>query len=253
MSKHPYGVLIIHGFTASLDCVRDVEPPLRALDVPTRMPVLRGHGAESPEALRGVRWPDWVADAEVALKELLDEAERVILFGHSMGGLVALTLAAEYGPKIDSLVVAAPAIQMTSPFAPGKPLRFLAPLFVRLFKKWDLPPLYADMELVKDDTNYMWAPTDTIASFLEFGEKTRQRLTDIQVPTLIMQSHKDTVVAPESANIVYEGIATPAGQKEITWFEVTEHEMFRDCEREAAVQTVVDYVNSRVSEASKIG
>ena len=53
MAKQPYGVLIVHGFTSSLDCVSGIEPPLKALGLPTRMPVLRGHSAESPEALRG--------------------------------------------------------------------------------------------------------------------------------------------------------------------------------------------------------
>jgi carboxylesterase len=65
------------------------------------------------------------------------------------------------------------------------------------------------------------------------------------VPTLIMQSRKDTTVAPESADIIYNGISTPADQKHITWFEVTEHEMFRDCERDKTVGTVVQYVRER--------
>ena len=42
-----------------------------------------------------------------------------------------------------------------------------------------------------------------------------------------MQSRKDTTVAPESARIVCDGISTPPDQKRIVWFEVTEHEMFR--------------------------
>ncbi|MFO7742587.1 MAG: hypothetical protein R6X31_09775 [Anaerolineae bacterium] len=57
MQQQPLGVLILHGFTSSLDCVRGVESAVKALGVPTRMPTLRGHGAESPEALRGVTWP----------------------------------------------------------------------------------------------------------------------------------------------------------------------------------------------------
>ena len=63
MTRQPYGVLIVHGFTSSLDCVNGVQPFVQDLGLPTRMPVLRGHGAESPEALRGVTWHDWVADA----------------------------------------------------------------------------------------------------------------------------------------------------------------------------------------------
>jgi carboxylesterase len=250
MVKQQFGVLVIHGFTASLDCVSGVEAAIEALGLPTRMPTLRGHGAESPEALRRVAWRDWVVDAQAALQDLLTEADRVIVFGHSMGGLVALTLAADDAAGIasgviDSLVVAAAAVQLASPVAPGQKLSFLQPLLVRLFKKWDMPPTYADPALAEFDTNYAWAPTDAIAELLEFAQVTRRRLPEIRVPTLIMQSRRDTTVAPESAQIIYDAISTPPDQKRIAWFEVTEHEMFRDCEREATVQTVADYVKER--------
>ncbi len=249
MTKEPLGVLVIHGFTSSLDCVSGVEAGIQALGLPTRMPVLRGHGADSPEALRGVTWRDWVADAKVALRELLTEADRAILFGHSMGGLVALSLAADdddAGGAIDSTVVAAAAIQLTSPLAPGRPLSFLRPIVARLLDKWDMPPQYADPALAEFDTNYPWAPIDAIAEFLRFSQVTRERLPDVDVPMLIMQSRQDTTVSPESGQIIYDEVATPPEEKRIVWFEKTEHEMFRDCEREAAIQTVVDYVRERM-------
>ena len=43
----------------------------------------------------------------------------------------------------------------------------------------------------------------------------------------------------------YNNISTPPDQKRFAWFEVTEHEMFRDCESEATIGTVVDYVRER--------
>jgi carboxylesterase len=155
-----------------------------------------------------------VADAEAALKDLLTEADKAIVFGHSMGGLVVLTLAADHPDVIDSIVVAAAAVQLTSPLAPGRPFHFLAPLVIRLLKKADLPAVYADPALAQYDTNYPWAPADAVASLFEFAKVTRRRLPE-----------------PD--------------QKRFVWFEVTEHEMFRDCESEATIGTVVDYVRER--------
>jgi carboxylesterase len=80
---------------------------------------------------------------------------------------------------------------------------------------------------------------------------TRRRLPEIQLPTLIMQSRNDSTVAPESAEIIYRNISTPADQKHIVWLERTEHEMFRDCEREAAIETVVNWVRMRVDLAAR--
>lgn len=247
MSKKPFGVLILHGFTSSLDCVREIEPPIKALGLPTRMPVLRGHNAESPDALRGVTWHDWVSDANAALQDLLTEVEKVIVIGHSMGGLVTLNLAADHADKLDSIVVAAAAIQLTSPLAPGKPLNFLMPLLPVLINKWDMTKKnYADKSLAQYDTNYTWAPMDALYSFVDFSKVTRKRLAEVKTPTLILQSHKDTTVAPESAEIIYQSISTPGNLKRIVWFETTEHEMFRDCERHAIINVITKYIRERI-------
>ncbi|MBU0490809.1 MAG: lysophospholipase [Chloroflexi bacterium] len=245
MTKKPYGVLIVHGFTSSLDCVNGVEAPIQALGLPTRMPVLRGHGGETPEALRGVAWTDWVADAEAALQDLLTEADKAIVFGHSLGGLVALTLAADHPDVVDSIIVAAGAIQLANPLAPGRPLHFLAPLVTRLIDKVNMPPVYTDPALAQYDTNYAWAPTDAVSTLFDLIKTVRRRLPEIHVPALIMHSRKDTTVAPEASEVIYNNIGTPPDQKRLVWFEVTEHEMFRDCESDATIQTVVDYVRER--------
>jgi carboxylesterase len=245
MTRKPLGVLILHGFTSSLDCVRGVESAVKALNTPTRVPILRGHGADSPEALRGVTWHDWATDAEVALRELSAEVEQAIVFGHSMGGLVALTLAADHADIIDSLVVAAAAVQLSSPFAPGRPLSVLAPLVAALRDKLPMPPVYADPSLAQHDTNYAWAPSDAVFSLLAFSKRTRRRLSEVNIPILILQSRNDSTVAPESAEIIYEQTATSPAQKRIVWFDETEHEMFRDCEREAAIAAVAGWVRER--------
>jgi carboxylesterase len=89
---------------------------------------------------------------------------------------------------------------------------------------------------------------DSVQSFLDFAGVTRKRLGEINLPTLIIQSRKDTTVAPESADIIYKEIATPQAQKRIVWFEKTEHEMFRDCERKAIIDVIASYVHERVKE-----
>ncbi len=245
MNKKPYGVLLVHGFASSLDSVSGIEPQLRSLGIPTGMPLLRGHGQISPASLRGTTWHDWMADAEVGLQDLLIMVDRVAVIGHSMGGLVALNLAADHAAEVDCIVVAATGIRLGNPLAPGRPLHFLQPMVSRVFKKWDLAPEYADPSLARFDTNYHWAPMDAIVSCLEFSELTRRRLPEVKAPTLILHSRKDATALPENADIIWHGISTPVEQKQIAWFERTSHEMFQDCEREAVVGAVVNYVRQR--------
>ena len=246
MVKKPFGVLILHGFTDTVNSMGILLPPLTALGLPYRIPVLRGHGADSPKALHGVSWQDWVEDAKGALQDLLNEAEKAIVVGYSLGGLVGIYLTAEQSEYIDSLVLVAAVVRLAAAIAPGHPLSFITPLIVKLIKRWPMLPVYVDPELAKGHDSYPWAPTDAIASLFELSEVARKLLGVVSVPTLIIQSRNDTTAAPECPEIIFNNIATPIDKKGIVWFEKTGHEMFRDCERDDVAKVVMRFVNERI-------
>jgi carboxylesterase len=246
MVRKAFGVLILHGFASSLDSINLLETPLTRLNLPVRMPVLRGHGAETPEALHGVTWRDWVSDSEAALRRLLKEVEQAIVIGHSMGALLALTLSANNRESIDSLVLVAPAIELKNPLAPHRPLNFLLPAAERLVQKVPMPAVYADRALAGWDTNYRWAPMDATRSFIEFSEVTRARLKEVDTPVLVLQSRRDSTISTECVDILRAELATPRLYQKVKWFHQSEHEMLRDCEREQVIEVIVDYVMERV-------
>jgi carboxylesterase len=242
------GVLIIHGFTATLDSVNPLCVPLRELGIPVSLPLLSGHGALSPEALRGVKWEAWMADADHAFQELGLEVERIIVIGHSMGALISLNLAARYPDKLDSLVLVAPAIKLVSVLAPGRPFHFAAPLLSRIIKNWELKtditgPLYKSCI-----PHYTWVPTDAIISFFELIKTSMRLLGRVKVPVLIVHNRCERTVLPESAIILYNRIATEPSRKSIIWLERSGHQTFCDCERETAIQAIVDYVSGRIGQ-----
>jgi len=115
-----------------------------------------------------------------------------------------------------------------------------------LFKKWAFAPVYVDSSSTVYNTNYRWAPTDTILSLFDFSRVARNHLVDVKTPALILQSHKDLTVAPASANIIYHRISTPGAQVRIVWFEKSGHEKFRDCERGASVDVIAKYVREQI-------
>ncbi|MGA9396679.1 MAG: alpha/beta fold hydrolase [Anaerolineaceae bacterium] len=244
--KQPHGVLILHGFASSLDSVKDLKAPLERLHLPVRMPVLRGHGGKTPDDLRGVTWRDWVSDAETALRVLMADVDKVIIVGHGMGGMLALILAANCRDCVDSLVLAATSIDLPKPMLTRMRLQALSPIVQRTFPRWSLPPVYADDTQRKTDTNYRWAPMDSIRSFIELTEVTRGRLEEVRAPVMILQSRKDRTITDECPEIIRTGISTPEKLVRIKWFEQSEHELFRDCERQAVIEAVVDYVMERV-------
>ncbi|GEM_PF-149515 len=246
MAKHELGILILHGFAASLESVNILEHPLQILNLPVRMPILRGHGAESPSALEGVTWRDWVYDAETGLRALTNDVGKVVVIGHGMGGLLALILAANCSSQVDSLVLAAPSIDLPKPLLTNLRLQAQNPTIQRMFPRWSLPPGYTDKKQRKTDTNYRWAPMDAIQSFFELIKITRSRLSDVKAPVLILQSRRDDTVKDTGPEIIRKGISTLPAQKRIHWFEKCQHELFRDCEREEVVEMIVDFVMQRV-------
>ncbi len=244
--RSSFGVLIIHGFTATLDSVNALCTPLKELGIPVSLPLLSGHGASSPEALRGVKWEAWMADAERALQELCLEVERVIVIGHSMGALLSLNLAARHQDKVDSLVLVAPAIKLVSVLAPGRPFHFAAPFLSRVLKNWKLNTDFSGQACGNCIPHYSWVPTDAIISFFELIKKSTQLLGSINVPVLIIHNRRERTVRPESAIILYNSIATGPSAKSIIWLERSGHQTFCDCEQETAIQAIVDYVSARI-------
>lgn len=248
--KHiPHGVLLLHGFSGGPDTYKALEPALRQLGLPSPC---RDFGATGgvPQALAGITWADWLADASTALAALRAEAGAengtVIVVGHSMGALLALLLAADQPPAIDSLVLVATPLQLRSPLAPGRPLGVLVPLLGRLLRRWPLPKNYADAAQAAADSSYPWVPMDALLSFLELIGVARRRLCAAQQPTLILHSRADQVVAPTAANLLAAAIGTASNQVRTVWFERSGHELFRDVEQAAVIEAVVAFVAERI-------
>ena len=247
MSKKQLGVLVIHGFSGKPIGLHRIEPPLKELDLPYFFPTLKGHSGDNPDALSGIHWSEWVKDGEDALDQLSEEVEKVIVIGHSLGGMIALNLAMEHREKIDSIVTAAAPTRSVSPFGPGGYLNFLAPLIPIFIKKWEMTPVFTDPKLITVGHGYEWVPTKTWLNVFDFSKETEKRLSEVNVPILILQSRNDTGSSPKGVKILFENISTPADQKEVIWYEETEHDMFNDCERDAIIGDVADYLKKRIS------
>jgi carboxylesterase len=86
---------------------------------------------------------------------------------------------------------------------------------------------------------------DAIVSFLDYTTYVEGRLPEVRAPALIIQSHKDQTVAPKSAQIIHDRIAST--DKRIVWFERSHHEMMRDLEREKVFETIQAFLKERLA------
>jgi carboxylesterase len=236
-SRRFVGCLLLHGLTSSLATVSNLVPYLEARGIPYAMPTLRGHGTR-PEDLRSVTWRDWYGDAERALEELLGRCDRVVVMGLSMGGVVALHLAAQRPEGLAGVATAAAALQLQGA------ARFLLPLLSRanMLTAVDVRNAFADQSLATTATNYPSAPVSAVASLAAFGKLVERELPYIRVPLLTLYTPQDRVVDPAKALVIHERAGTPSDRKRLLAFPNSGHEMLMDRDRAAVCEAIVAFI-----------
>ena len=234
------GVLLLHGFTSSTKTVDGLVPYLEKRNIPYAMPVLRGHGTHYRD-MAGTTAKDWYDDAEKALLELKEKVDKVIVVGLSMGGLVAIDLGIRHPDKIASVVTMAAALRFKDPLAG------FSKYMSRAVKFWPSPKAYHDADCEKRNMNYPKFATDAFVSLYDYSREIEARLPRLMAPIMILQSKKDQVVAPVSANLIYEGVSSDF--RDIIWFDRSGHEMGQDMEAKQVFETIDSFIGGFIKEA----
>jgi carboxylesterase len=243
--KAKVGVLVLHGFTSHVNCVADLRFPLEEMGLPYRIPILRGHGGEWKD-LKGVTSKDWYEDAENSLLDLLGECRKAIVVGLSMGGLVALDLAAHHRKDVVGVVTLAAALKFKDPLAP------LSPIMARLIRSWPSPNSFVDKELKKQrNRNYSKFATDAFASLYQYSCDVENNLSFVAANALILYAGKDEIVHPKAAETIYEKIGSKSKKK--VCIEGSGHEMLLDLEAAAVAKEVTDFIKELTSSVTDEG
>lgn len=104
-------LLYLHGFTGCPGDLGDAMQRIRG-NAPVAIGAkrLRGHGLSAPDALKGVSKRDWESDGESALEYAASLGRRVWVLGTSLGGTLALLLAARFPDVVSGVVAWSPAV-----------------------------------------------------------------------------------------------------------------------------------------------
>lgn len=204
-------IVLVHGLGASL---HTWEPWVRALSKTHR--VVRfdvpGHGLTGPDPTND--YSD--ARSRRLLHALLDtlRLDRVMLVGHSMGGRLAWSYAAEHPERITRLVLIAPDGFASPGFEYDKPaevpavlglMRWVLPAFVL---RANLTAAYSDPERLTDSVagryqDLMLAPGNREALLARLRQTVltdpASRLARITVPTLLLWGEDDGMIPVQNA------------------------------------------------------
>lgn len=214
----PVGIFLSHGYTATAAEARPLAEKLREKGYTVAAPLLPGHGTH-PDDLNRVHWQDWVAAGQETLNRLFETCEQVIVGGESMGGVLALHLAAK-NPQVKAVLLYAPAVALTtSPFDRFK-LRLAAPFISQMPRQGlDNPDTWQ---------GYPNLPLKGVVQLLQFQAATLPLLSEIHQPVQIFQARLDQTVAPEAGDIILNGVSSKV--KEHHWMEKSHHTILLDVE-----------------------
>ena len=217
------GILLVHGFTGSPGELLPLGEHLANKNYTVDIPVLAGH-CTSLEDINRTTMKDWVNSAESAFEELRAKTDRVVLIGHSMGGVIALYLAARH--HVSGLVSICTPIYVTNRFA------WMAPLIGTVWKiKPERGPI--DPAIAPYLGGYLdGTPVPAVGQLMKLIRLTKRDLPEISSPILIQQSELDRTVRPESARFVYNHVGSV--QKQLKWYANSGHMLPVDVDREAA-------------------
>ena len=205
---------------------------LHSLGYTVLCPRLPGHGT-SVEDLKETVASQWVAAAKLGYAILAKKYQQIYVAGLSMGGLLAIVIAAT--EKVERAALLATPIFLQDKRAPFLPiLRY----FIHYLPKHKRN--YHEMQ--KYCQAYDRMPTKPLTSLFALIKACKKELVQkITVPCIVLQSTIEHTVKPKSAQYIYDNLGTPKEAKKLVWLEKSGHILTLDAEHEKVFQTVADF------------
>jgi carboxylesterase len=226
--------LLLHGFTGSPAEMEGLANFLRAQGCAVAVPTLPGH-ATQPDDLRHISYQQWLATSEQAIAELRQKYATIFVIGQSMGGSLALHLAAHY--QFTGLVTLAAALRL--PLSVEIASYVLAPFVPVRYKRngSDVRDGNGKAQL----RNYDHYPMSAVRQLMRLLRQVRAELSSVTTPILAIHSPSDHVVPFDNLGLLLRKIKSPVREPMVV--ENSYHVLTVDYDRAIIFKRIWDFIN----------
>jgi len=205
-AKNSVGCVLSHGYRSA---PREIEPLARYLfekGINVYAIRLKGHGT-MPEDLRDTAYTEWYDSFDIGYAALSCVSEKIFVCGFSTGGLISLLKASNTNEKIAGVICINSAMSLEDIHLNTLNVinNFLA-LFNADYETYESEPEHPEI-------NYKKHYISSIGEWKKLIDLVNERLKEVSIPALIIQSDKDPVVDPKSADIIYDTISSNEKEK----------------------------------------
>ena len=227
-------VICLHGFTGTPYEVEPVVDAIAHYNLSAVAPLLPGHGyrecSRQKREFARITKRNMLVAARQEIARARQHYVQVGVFGFSMGGAIALSMAAE--GIIDACAVAAPALRL-----PPK-----AELMIPLLGHFSF-----NMDAPSKETfylpGYQFYHSRALKVLWELARYGKQQLPKIRCPILAVHSHNDLTVPPVVLGLMQRQISADI---EIAWFDDSGHSMLLDNSGSAVSSKVAQFFQAKL-------
>lgn len=198
---------------------------------------LAGHGTR-PSDLWGKTCRHWIASAEDGLTELKSKCRKVFIVGLSMGGSIALHLAAQN--QVDGVVAICAPVYLDFKLYLSRPLRFL------LGFKDELGRNIKDPVARRNHLGYSSVPPGAVLQFLYLLGTVRKHLDRVTIPVLLIQARDDLIIPWRNAAYIYDRLVN-CEKKRLVWLKNSGHVATIDYDKFMVFEETFNFISESLN------
>ena len=212
---------------------------------------LRGHGRSEGPRGHTPSLTQWLDDIELMLSRANPEKPR-FLYGHSLGGPLALCFGLHRPEKLSGVIVTGPSLRISAEVPPVKAFmgRVMANILPTFSQRSGL--IAADLShdplvvqaYVDDPMVHDWVSSRLFVDMVAAGEEALERAADFRLPVFLIQGELDRLCDPAATEEFYAAVGS--ADKTMHIWPGLFHEVHNEPEKDQVLREMVEWVLAHI-------